>query len=273
MSLEDTRAAALLGLALLLGGAPAGASISGICPDGSMFVVKKAEDIPCSDAKQVEASRLPPIRPHYLPRPYAWEAFQRSQDPNNPYNVIDEPPDTAPETPTPAPPVAPPPPESAGTPAPVASPPPPRVLALDAQETRDLALIVELTQQRAPAHFERGEGGTAHLRVALARSRAFEARLHAHHDDAVLGPVVLFVARAEAAETFHANFTFVQGHAAFHVDRGDPRQFGVLAGSLGALAPGEEVLGYVVLPVELDPAAPVDVYWNDRLISAVFSPE
>ena len=59
---------------------------------------------------------------------------------------------------------------------------------------------------------------------------------------------------------------------AFHPDPADPLQFGVLAGAQGALAPGESVLGYVVLPSHVDLAQPLDVYWDDRRITATLQP-
>ncbi len=72
---------------------------------------------------------------------------------------------------------------------------------------------------------------------------------------------------ANAPGTFHANFTFVQGHVAFHPEPNDPRQLGILDGALGDLTAGERVLGYAVLPEGIDLSRPTDVYWNDRRIS------
>jgi hypothetical protein len=106
--------------------------------------------------------------------------------------------------------------------------------------------------------------------VELAHSRAFEERLHTHFGSDELGPVVLFSAAANAAAAFHANFTFVQGHAAYHPRSGDPRRLALLTGKLGTLAAGDTVLGYVVLPPQTDLAQPIDIYWNDRRISAAF---
>jgi hypothetical protein len=249
-----------------------------------MFIVKKEADIPCPRAKQVDPHEMPPIRPNYLPRPYAWEVFQAEQDPNNPYNLVDrartvresgrEPDDTPQPRPQSAPPDPTATPETAagrptpGLPPVSAAPPPPAPLALSVQETRDLVQIVELTQQRMPARFERaGAGAAPALVVDLAYSRAFEARLRDHFAGDGLGPVLLFTASAIGPEAFHANLTFVQGHAAFHPDRDDPRQFGLLTGALGPLAAGETLLGYVVLPADVDLATPLDVYWNDRRIS------
>ena len=83
-----------------------------------------------------------------------------------------------------------------------------------------------------------------------------------------MGPVVLFSAEAAAPGAFWANFTFAQGHTAFHANRDDPRQMGLIDGSLGPLAAGDAVLGYVVLPSGVDVEQPMDVYWNDRRLVA-----
>ena len=275
--------AALL-LGVLLHG-PAQASITGVCPDGSMFIVKKEADIPCSRARKVEPQDMPPIRPHYLPRPYAWERHQQRQDPNNPYNLLehddqlraleadqtDTPQRLGESGPPPAPQAGPPSPQVAPGPPPVAAgPPPAEPLTLSAEDTRDLGLIVELTQSRIPARIEQGEPPT--LTLDLAYSRAFAARLRDWYAGEALGAAVLFQATAVAPEAFHANLTFVQGHGAFTPDRRDPRSFGILDGALGTQPAGGVVLGYAVLPEGMDPRQPIDIYWNDRRISVVLAP-
>jgi hypothetical protein len=276
-----------LGVIALLAG-PAGATISGVCPDGSMFIVQREVDIPCAAAKRVAPDEMPPIKPEYLPRPYAWEVYQEQQDPNNPYNLVDKaravragqvepddspaPPDVEQSQSAPPPIVSlAPPPEPA--PPVSAAPPAPAQLTLSPAEKRDLALIVELTQERVPASFERpSPGGAAPaLMVRLAHSPAFEARLHgfwAARGEPVAGPVVLFSVEAAAPGAFWANFTFTQGHTAFHANADDPRQMGLIDGSLGPLAAGDAVLGYVALPAGVDVTQPMDVYWNDRRLVA-----
>jgi hypothetical protein len=291
------RAARGLGAAALaaLGAAPAAASISGVCPDGSIFVVQRAEAIPCSHAKQVEPNDLPPLKPGYLPRPYGWEQHQRSQDPNNPYNAVDGAPSLRrPEAeelraPSPQPlamrlepgpsgaaatvgAAATPPPEPAQRAA-AAPPAPGPAPGFSEAELRDLARIVELSQGRAPAAFRSDAAEGVALR--LARSLAFEPRLRellAAHGGLSAGPVVLFAARAERAARFQPHLTFVQGHLAFQPEAGNPRQMGLLSGRPGELAPGESVLGYAVLPPEIDLSRPLDVYWEDRLLTATLAP-
>jgi hypothetical protein len=83
---------------------------------------------------------------------------------------------------------------------------------------------------------------------------------------------VLFAARAERPARFQPHLTFVQGHEAFQPDASDPRQLGLLAGRPGELAAGDSVLGYAVLPPGMDLSRPLDVYWDDRLLTATLAP-
>jgi hypothetical protein len=135
--------------------------------------------------------------------------------------------------------------------------------------------IVELSQARAPATLSEPDDADPEMLLRLARSPAFEARLRdawASAGQAVDGIVVVFAAEARVPYAFHANLTFAQGHVAFHPDPSDRRQFGLLRGREGELQTGEMTLGYVVLPDATDPAEPMDIYWNDRRITAVLAP-
>jgi len=278
---------AVAGVSLAAAGS---ASVTGVCPDGSMFIVQRPESVPCREAKAVDPSDVPPMKPQYLPRPYGWEVFYRKNDPNNPYNLIEGQPV---EPPTPVHPTrdngsdpklsreqpvnenwvpAQPNPQSASVPVtPPESPTVESSLNLKDEEVDDLAMIVELSQRRAPASFSDGSQG----RVRLARSLAFEARIREHlggNGQASNGPVVLFVADADSGGSFYGNLTFVQNGVAFHPSSDDPYQLGVIRGRLGPLENGHGVLGYVVLPERLDPSLPIDVYWNDRQLTAIFQP-
>jgi hypothetical protein len=256
-----------------------------------MFIVQRAESVPCRDAKAVEPSDVPPMKPEYLPRPYGWEVFHRKNDPNNPYNLIQQQP---PEPPTPVHPAqgdrndprlpreqpvtetwVPGHSVVQGGSAPVARSEgriDGSALDLVDTEVEDLAMIVELSQRGVPAAFpDDGSRG----RVRLARSLAFEARMRDHlvgrgHRSG--GPVVLFVADADSRGSFYGNFTFVQNGIAFHPSNDNPTELGVIRGQLGELEDGSSVLGYVVLPERLDPSHPIDVYWNDRQLTATFQP-
>jgi hypothetical protein len=265
------------------------ASVTGVCPDGSMFIVQRAESIPCRDAKAVEPSDVPPMKPEYLPRPYGWEVFHRKNDPNNPYNLIHqqspEPPTTVHRDPdgrsdprlareqpryeTQVPERS----DFQGGSAPVARSEERNdgsALELVNAEVEDLAMIVELSQRGAPASFtDDGSQG----RVRLARSLAFEGRMRQHlagRGHASGGSVVLFVADADSRGSFYGNLTFVQNGIAFHPSNENPYELGVIRGQLGPLENGSSVLGYVILPERLDPSYPIDVYWNDRQLTATF---
>jgi hypothetical protein len=287
---DPARAARAASVAVLLFAGPTFAeSISGVCPDGSIFIVQSAAAIPCGDARQVEPENIPPIKPQYLPRPYAWQVFQARQDPNNPYNLVGEAKSAVAES---APPSASgpalPPQAAAATevaaaqPAPASATPEPRRpapatehLGLSNEEIRALVSIVELSQSRAPATLAEPDDSDPELLLRLARSPAFEARLRdawAAAGQPVDGSVVIFAAEARGPTAFHANLTFAQGHLAFHPDPNDRRQFGLLRGREGELQAGEMTLGYVVLPDATDLAEPMDIYWNDRRITAVLAP-
>jgi hypothetical protein len=257
-----------------------------------MFIVQRAESIPCRDSKQVDPSDLPPMKPEYLPRPYGWEVFHRKNDPNNPYNLIQaQPPEPAtpvdrtaddrndprvssaqPITENPAPERT----EFQGGSAPPVTRSVGRIdgSALDLVETEveDLAMIVELSQRGAPAAFtDEGSQG----RVRFARSLAFEERIREHlagRGHASGGPVVLFVADADSGGSFYGNLTFVQNGIAFHPSNENPNELAVIRGQLGPLENGSSVIGYVILPERLDPSHPIDVYWNDRQLTAIFQP-
>lgn len=282
-------------LLLLYSTSSSAASITGICPDGSLFVVQHESQVPCRAAKQVDPSEVPPIRPHYLPNPYTWQVYNELQDPNNPYNLIDSARDIRAMQRGGA---------SAGpatedlsnggarwpsggwdegdTPAVSAAPPQlaarepvgPLDLGLADQELRDLYQIVELSQESTPAAFERRTAdGRGVMRLALARSGAFQARLaDAWSTRGGIGAsqVLLFTAVSKQPETFHPNLTFVQDHLTFQPDAENPRQLGILQGRLGALEADEVVLGYVILPETLRVDQPLDVFWDDRRIAVQF---
>jgi hypothetical protein len=261
---------------------PGHAAITGICPDGSVFIVQTPDAIPCPDAKRVDPHEVPPMRPEYLPKPYTWEVYNQSANPNNPYNMID----AARQVRSlrggaPAPSIAETPavssgPPSAGTRVAGNAGPPrsPVSLGLRDDELRDLFLIIELSQERADASFDKQTAdGREAFRVALAHSVAFQARLQGAYGTGLQNaPVLLFSAVAKRSEPFHANFTFSQGHLAFHPDASDPLQLGVLQGHLGGLESGEVTVGYLVLPERMDLRQPIDLYWNDRRKTVTFAP-
>lgn len=290
-----TRSAAAGAAALLagvaLGPEPAGAeAITGVCPDGSIYIVQNEAQVPCSRSKRIEPHEVPPLRPEYLPSPYTWHVWQQQQNPNNPYNLIDAARRTrglAAPPPAPGGPGAsgaggwsqgaPPPAVSSPPPGMAAAPPQPAGpldLGLGDEELRDLFLIVELSQERVPARFRRETAdGREVFEVALAHSAAFEARLREAWASrgGLPGRVLVFTALSKQPEAFHANFSFVQGHLTYQPEEHDPRQLGILQGRLGELEASEAVLGYVVLPETMSLDESLDVYWNDRRTTVRFA--
>jgi hypothetical protein len=279
------RAAALACATLFSAYSPrALAGISGVCPDGSFFIVQDSSEIPCKGGKRVDPNDLPPIHPEYLPRPYMWSIYKQSSDPNNPYNLIDSakqvrqlqngglpssdaagagsPPSLTQQGAGPL--------KTTAT-RPSASP---TDLGLTDGELRDLFKIVELAQQSAPAEFvKKTADGREALRVTFAHAASFEGRLHqswSASGTAGLNSVLLFSVVSKRSESFEPTFTITQGALAAQIDASDPHQLGILQGHLGKLGRDEVVLGYLVLPARMDLSRPVDLYWDDRHISAQF---
>ncbi len=263
-----------LALAVAVGWPASASAITGVCPDGSVFIVRRAADVPCREARQVEPHRVPPMRPENLPRPYLWELHRQKLDESNPYNLVDRAEqvrklgnaDVQSGAAAPLPQVA---------AAPPSAPPVrglrPSDLGLSDGDLRDLFLLVELSQRRAPAAFLRAApGGAESMRVSMAYSQAFDER--ARSAGGAGGAVLLFSVEPQAAGSFVPNFTFVQGHLTFSPRRDDPGQLGLLSGRVGDLAAGDLVLGYVVLPDAIDVSRSLDVYWDDQQVVATFRP-
>jgi hypothetical protein len=278
------RTLALWLLVCALAEVAAGQSLTGICPDGSIFIVQSEAQIPCARARRVDASELPPIRPEYLPRPYGWIVDQEARDPNNPYNMVEAAEKIralhaagAARPPAPATPVPP----AVGAPPPTAAPsgaaPPPLVesagaprVSLAEEDVADLARLVVLRQQVAPAELRVDDiSGREELRIQLAYSESFEALVleslgHAPGD----GVVLAFLARLGAALEFHPNFFVVQGPLTFRPDPERSAEVGFVLGDAGPQPAGAVLLGYVVVPPRFDPAQPLDLWWNDRSVEA-----
>jgi hypothetical protein len=254
--------------------------ITGLCPDGSVFIVQTEKAIPCRNAKLVEPGEVPPVRPEYLPSPYTWQVYNESRNPNNPYNMIDaarqiramqRESDGSSTTP---------PAVSSGPRAGevVQAKPSAAVVPLDLgltdQELRDLFQIVQLSQEYTPASIARETAdGRGVFEVSVAHSAAFENRLRdawASRGGLGGGRILLFSALSKRPEEFFGNFTFVQHHLTFQPDSASARQLGILQGRLGSLQANELVLGYAVLPAQIDLSTDLDIYWNDRRVTARF---
>jgi len=270
----------LLALALPTAGA-AQTVITGLCPDGSVFIVQTKRAIPCRNAKLVDPEEVPPLRPEYLPTPYTWQVYNETRNPNNPYNMIDaarqiramhqSTGDGASTTP---PAVSSGPQAGEGVETTPSAAVAPLDLGLKDQELRDLFRIVQLSQEYTPASVARETAdGRGIFEVSLAHSAAFEDRLRdawASRGGLAGGRVLLFTALSKQPEEFFANFTFVQHHLTFQPDSASARQLGILQGRLGSLQANELVLGYAVLPAQIDLSNDLDIYWNDRRVTARF---
>ncbi len=266
-----SRIGAALGALVALGAADAAHALAGVCPDGSIFIVQSAAQIPCEGAKEVEPSKMPPLRPENLPRPYLWEVYRERADVGrNPYHLLERADDVRRGGPatasTPPPPVAAPPPSE-----PVRSAPDRvRQLGLSEGEVRDLFVLVELSQQRSPVHFVEADGGRERLRVSFAHSRAFRDRAEQGGlvEPGTTRDVLLFSSVAARRSEFHPHFTLVQGPHAYQPSAGDTRELGLLRGAVGPQARDAVALGYIILPDGFDLSRPIDVYWNDRRIES-----
>jgi hypothetical protein len=281
----------------LPGPALAADAIAGLCPDGSAFVVARREDAPCRAPKFVEdPADLPPLRPQYLPRSHAWQLNRQAHDENNPYNLLDriernreargERGITA-ETETPAPRTA-----SAqsrggdgsttagfapSSPAPRAPivPEAPQTgpsFVMTETELRDLARLIVLRQQIAPAELTVEDvRGRPQLHLRYAYSPSFEQRaIEALALDATKHRVLIFSVRSEADVDFFPSFTAIQGGVSF---RPEPsREIGYVVGSAGPMAAGLIGIGYIVLPARVDASRAIDLYWNDRKLTATLAP-
>jgi hypothetical protein len=261
-------------------------TLSGVCPDGSFFIVQSRSAIPCAHPHLADPSDLPPVRPYLLPKPYSWYVDQEARNPNNPYNVLENaqrirdaragiPAQGPAQAPPPAPQAtrSPPPPQGAAGVKPEPAPPSSPVALADG-DLRDLVRLVALRQQQAPAALEIANvHGQKSLRIEVAYSSSFESfalqSLARRPGD---GHVLVWTAQAERDADFQPNFFVVQHGRTFRPDPEKPLEVGFLLGAPGNLPSGEMAVGYLVMPQSFDPAAPLEVYWNDRSVTAVLAP-
>jgi len=274
-------------LSLLLAASPAAAdsTLSGVCPDGSLFVVQSRSAVPCANPRFVDAGDMPPVRPHLLPRPYTWYVDHETRNPNNPYNLVEAAekiraarlgPKPGTETAQPAPEPAPALNATVGK-LPAGNPPPafaPATIALADDELRDLVRLIGLRQTDSPAQFQIGDAkGDARLRIQLAYSASFESFALATLDrDPAAHRVIVFATLAEVDTDFQPNFFVVQGGRTFRPDPLNSTELGFLLGEAGNLPAGELAVGYLVVPASFDPHAAIELFWNDRSIEVVLAP-
>ena len=274
--------------AALAAGARADTSLSGVCPDGSFFIVQSRESVPCANPRFADPSELPPVRPYLLPRPYTWYVDQEARSANNPYNLLD----TAQKIRAARAGIA----EStanqnAQVPAPQASAAPTQsrgarpeaqasrqpaapLVSLADDELRDLVRLIALRQEAAPATLDLEDAhGKKTLKIEIAYSAAFEGyALQQLSREPAANRVLVWSAQAERETDFHANFFVVQNGRTFRPDPERPTELAFLLGTPGRLPGGEMAVGYLVIPGNFDPKAPLEVFWNDRSVQAVLAP-
>ena len=113
------------------------------------------------------------------------------------------------------------------------------------------------------------------LTLRIAYSTSFEPRLRAlftERGGLPPGDVLLFSVVADDTQPFFGNLTFVQAGAVYHPNREDVRDLGLLQSELGMLRDGDTLLGYARLPESMDITREMDIYWNDRLVTAILKP-
>ncbi len=285
-TLVSWRAACLLALAA--SPAAADSTLSGVCPDGSIFVVQSRSSVPCANPRFVDAADMPPLRPHLLPRPYTWYVDQEARNPNNPYNLVEAAekiraarlgpkPGSEAARAAQAPPEPPPALNATLRPLPTTPEPPvpgSALLQLADDELRDLVRLIGLRQSDSPAQLEISDArGAARMRIQLAYSGAFESyALAALGRDPAANHVIVFASLAESDTDFQPNFFVVQSGRTFRPDPTSPSELGFLLGEPGKLPAGELAVGYLIVPSNFDPRAPMELFWNDRSIEAVLAP-
>ncbi len=241
---------------------------AGVCPDGSVFIVKKKVDAPCLRPKFVHESEIPPIRPELLPKPYSWYVDQEAKNPYNAYNLVDdaekiralrEQQRTGVTPPTPVQPRS----TLAETIAPTGR------LSLEPAELNDLGLYIERIQRVVPAAF--GSDRSESVTLQFAYSQAFEAHARDVFENDKAHYVV-FMGRASGSAEFHPNFYVVQDSLTYRPDPNLAPESGILAGEAGALHSGDAVLGYFRVPGVFDFGQEIQLWWNDQRIEVVLAP-
>ncbi len=262
-------------------------SVSGVCPDGSMFIVQHRSSAPCANPRFVNATEIPPIRPEYMPHPYTWEVDQKARNPNNPYNLLEaarkiraahaarsqDKADrtknlrSAPETSAPLERTAPAPEQS--TPGGASS-----MVALSEDEMRDLVRLVSLRQEAAPAQIAVEDvRGHEILKILISHSHSFESLvLGALGEESAERRVLAFTASAPIESEFHPNFFVTQSGKTFRPDPLDSHEVAFLVGEAGLIPEGALALGYFVIPAHFDLSQPISVWWNDRSVETLLIP-
>jgi len=259
-----------------------------VCADGSIMIAKKWADVNCAGAIEVAPDDVPPIGSGIRPRSVAWASFLREQeamrreservrtrasrlsgrspaDPTAREELLD--------------------PARAyrngnangngrslsGNTARRSSAAMRASFTLAADERRDLALLVDLSQRDTPAILENTQNGVTTARLKIAHSRAFEAKLRAHQRAASarpFGPVLVFSLEPANADVMDTPLSFVQGGPSFRPNTRNSREFGWIDDVEVATGQGTRRLGYIVLPEFFEVSRPLAVFWGDAVVGA-----
>jgi len=222
---------------LTAAGASEAAALVASCPDGSITIAKKWEDVRCPGAVAVHAaapSMLGVVRGHDSA---AGQAVLRGTEAAR-ENDLDAQLDGA-----------------------LARPP----VALGSEAQRGLAALI--ARSRPQASVERDVAGLAPLRMRLAHSTAFEEQLAATLGS-LPGPVLVFSLAPGSLSLGDFAPSFAQGGATYRPNLRDPHQLGWIPGPDPDHDPGASSLGYLVLPPDFDLDRPIVLFWGDAVAAA-----
>jgi len=272
------------------------ASVVAVCADGSIMIAKKWADVNCAGAIEVAPDDVPPIGSGIRPRSIAWASFLREQEAMrreserarthasraSSRSPVDPTAREEPLDPTRA--------YRNGNAnangngngngngrtlsGDVARRPSAAMRAsftLTADERRDLALLVDLSQRDTPATLKSIQNGITTARLKIAHSRAFEAKLRAHQRTASArrpGPVLVFSLEPANADALDTPLSFVQGGPSFRPNAGNSREFGWIDDVDATTGQRTGRLGYIVLPESFEVSRPLAVFWGDAVVGA-----
>jgi hypothetical protein len=268
--------------------AVARAGVVAVCADGSIMIAKKWADVNCAGAIEVAPDDVPPIGSGIRPRSIAWASFLREQEAmrreservRTRANRVSG---RAPVDPTAR--------EDSldqtrvyrsgsangggralsGDAARRSSAAMRASFTLTADERRDLALLVDLSQRDTPAILKFTQNGVTTARLKIAHSRAFEAKLRAHQRTASArrsGPVLVFSIEPANADAMDTPLSFVQGGPSFRPNARNSREFGWIDDFDAGAGQGTTRLGYIVLPESFEVSRPLAVFWGDAVVGA-----
>jgi hypothetical protein len=143
-------------------------------------------------------------------------------------------------------------------------------LTLSADESRDLARLVDLSQRGTPAILELAHDGDTTAVLQIAHSRAFEAQLRARQRAAAnfpLGRVLVFSLEPADSDLVATHLSFSQRGRGFRPGAGDPRELGWIDAGGATTELGDRRIGYIILPRFYEVSRPLAVFWGDSVVA------